>query len=160
MGTNYYLKHIPTTEEHEKMQNALFKKQYDSLLEIIHETCRTYHIGKQSGGWQFLFAPNKSIRVGCYDDYPNPWNNSLESLQKVLSDSNYQIRNEYGEILTPEEFWESIRLYNDPETAINISQYYQKHPRPVSNGYDYFSPENTEFTTEEGLRFSTDIDFA
>lgn len=153
MGTNFYLRHIPTEKEYNEMQRALIKRQYNELHCLLDKYSYSYHIGKRSGGWQFLFAPHND--EDGYDK--NPWENTLESLKKCLSDPEYEIVDEYNRIYTPEQFWEEIGdcLYNDPERYINEKQYYQRHPEEL-----YSTHRKWEFTTDEGLRFSTTIDFS
>lgn len=160
MGTNFYAKHIPTEAEYEEMQKALTNRQLDKLEELIKQSQAEYHIGKRSGGWQFLFAPHIKLRRGFGNsgEVVSPWENTLESLKEYLSRSDVEIYDEYGGKFTPDEFWnEEIGecLYNDPEKYINGEQYYQKYPNQRSG----ILLEDTEFTTEEGLRFSTDEDF-
>ena len=152
MGTNFYLKHIPTEKEHQEMQELLMKKQYDDLKKLNESSTVSYHIGKRSCGWQFLFAPHEDTHGN-----KNPWNNTLQSLKEWLSNPEYVIEDEYGEQFTPEQFW-------DEEIGP-----YLYHSKECINGYDYdaeeghkgyFSASRYEFTTEEGLRFSTDIEFS
>jgi hypothetical protein len=160
MGTNFYCKHIPTEEEYNKMQEALTNQQLDKLEELLNEAKKEYHIGKRSYGWQFLFAPHIKLRVGFENSGKavSPWENTLASLKEYLSRPDVEIYDEYGRKFTPDEFWnEEVgeSLYNDPEHYINGEQYYEKYPE--EKRYSFLS--DTEFTTEEGLRFSTDEDF-
>ena len=67
MGTNYYLKRIPTKEEIERCHKLLdegkiedsdvFKEEYGTpyLLAVLEKITEEIHIGKKSGGWRFLF---------------------------------------------------------------------------------------------------------
>lgn len=160
MGTNFYCKHIPTEEEYKKMQEALTNKQLDKLEELLHDAKKEYHIGKRSCGWQFLFAPHIKIREGFSNSgqVVSPWENKLESIKEYLSRPDVIIYDEYGTEFTPEQFWNKeigYCLYNDPENSINGEQYDKKHPNKRSG----ISLDSMEFTTEEGLRFSTDEDF-
>lgn len=157
MGTNFYAKHIPTEAEYEEMQKALTNRQLDKLEELIKQSKSEYHIGKRSCGWQFLFAPHIKLRSGFGNsgEVVSPWENTLESLKEYLSRPDVEIYDEYGDKFTPDEFWKEIEesLYNDAN-HINCEQYYQKHPNTMSDIL-----QSVEFTTEEGLRFSTDEDF-
>ena len=160
MGTNFYARHIVTEAEYEEMQKALTEHQLEKLEELINDAKRQYHIGKRSGGWQFLFCPHVKERSGFYNsgEIVSPWENTLASLKEYLSRPDVEIYDEYGRKFTPDEFWgEEVgeSLYNDPEHYINGEQYYQKYPE--EKRYTFLS--DTEFTTEEGLRFSTDEDF-
>ena len=161
MGTNFYARHIPTESEYEEMQKALTSKQLDKLEELLHNAKHEYHIGKRSGGWQFLFAPHIKLRRGFGNsgEVVSPWENTLGSLKEYLSRPDVEIYDEYGDKFTPDEFWDKEvgeSLYNNPEKYINGAQYYKKYPDQVN----VFFSDNTEFTTEEGLRFSTDDDFS
>lgn len=161
MGTNFYARHIPTEAEYVEMQKALTERQLDKLEELIKQSKAEYHIGKRSGGWQFLFAPHVKLRSGFSDSgkVVSPWENTLVSLKEYLSRPDVEIYDEYGRKFTPDKFWnEEVgeSLYNDPEHYINGQQYYQKYPNQRSGMF----LESTEFTTEEGLRFSTDEDFS
>ena len=160
MGTNFYARHIPTELEYARMQEALTNRELDRLRELLDASQKQYHIGKRSGGWQFLFAPHIKLRVGFGNSgqVVSPWENTLESIKEYLSQPDVEICDEYGRTFTPEEFWnEEVddALYNDPEKYINGEQYYQKHPQEKRYVFD----SDMEFTTDEGLRFSTDEDF-
>lgn len=160
MGTNFYARHIPTEAEYVEMRNALAERQLDKLSKLIKDSKAEYHIGKRSGGWQFLFAPHVKLRNGFRNsgEIVSPWENTLESIKEYLSRPDVEIYDEYGRKFTPDEFWnEEVgeSLYNDPEHYINGDQYYEKYPNQRSGSF----LEDTEFTTEEGLRFSTDEDF-
>ena len=162
MGTNFYAKHILTEAEYEEIQKALTDGQLDKLEELIYESKKKdYHIGKRSGGWQFIFAPHIKLRDGFKNSgqVVSPWENTLASLKEYLSRPDVEIYDEYGEKFTSDEFWNNEvgkSLYNDPEHYINGEQYYKKYPNEHSGMF----LTNTEFTTEEGLRFSTDEDFS
>ena len=151
MGTNFYLCHVPTVKEHEEMQKLFIEKQYEALRDKLDKILHTYHIGKRSYGWQFLFETGKGDFGPDDDRYyriSNPWSNDLQSLKEWLSKPEYVIQDEYGEVFTPEQFWnEEVGecLYNDPEKYINCEQYYKDKQR-------YF--DNREFTSSDGLRFS------
>ena len=160
MGTNFYVRHIPTEVQYGEMQKALTEKQLDKLEELIKQSKAEYHIGKRSCGWQFLFAPHVKLRSGFRNsgEIVSPWENTLVSLKEYLSRPDVEIYDEYGSKFTPDEFWnEKVgeSLYNDPERYINAEQYYKKYPNQRSGMF----LGDTEFTTEEGLRFSTDEDF-
>lgn len=161
MGTNFYCRKIPTAKEMKEMQQALAERQYDKLKELIDATAKEYHIGKRSYGWQFLFAPhikrrNGFANTGCV---VSPWEETIASIKKYLSRDDVEIYNEYGEKFSFYDFWnEEIGycLFNDPKDYINGEQYYEKYPSQKSSIFR----DPMEFTTEEGLRFSTDENFA
>ena len=154
MGTNYYLCHVPTVKEHIEMQELLAKKQYEDLKEKIEKATHRYHIGKRSCGWQFLFEAGKGDLKPDNEEYyrlNNPWSNNLESLKEWLSKTEYIIQNEYGDIFTPEQFWNEIDewLYNNPKEYINGEQYYEECKKRGESRYF----DNKEFTSSDGLRF-------
>lgn len=159
MSTNFYCTVIPTEEQIAEMQSALIKKQMKSLQDMINCYSVTYHIGKRSVGWQFLFCPHIKIRKGFWDTghVKSPWENTLESIKKFLAREDVVIEDEYGRKYTSDQFWKEIGpcLYNDPEYYINGDQYYKRSGESWMLINDDF-----EFITEEGLRFSTDDDFS
>ena len=144
MGTNFYAQQMPTPEETEKIKQLVSEGNYLELKEYLEDVTKNYHIGKRSGGWQFIFA--------IQDDGPMPWGDTLEDIKKYLSRDDVKIMDEYGESFTPEQFWnEEVgdSLYNDPEKFIDLDQYYAKHPDL------YHRANNNEYTSKEGLRFCT-----
>lgn len=161
MGTNFYARHIPTEAEYVEMRKALAERKLDKLSKLIKDSKAEYHIGKRSGGWQFLFVPHIKLREGFENsnEVISPWENTLASLKEYLSRPDIEIYDERGQKFTPDEFWnEEVgpSLYNDPDKYINGDQYYKKYPGQRNS---IFFMDDDEFTTEEGLRFSTDDDF-
>ena len=157
MGTNYYAIELPTEGQIAKMQTLLMKRQLTQVQNMLGNVHR-YHIGKQSGGWQFLFAPHIKRRDGFSNSgkIVSPWEDTLESITECLSRDDIKIEDEYGKAYTCKQFFNRIAVYNDPENAINGKQYDQRRPEDKS----MFSTEKFEYTTEEGLRFATDEDFS
>lgn len=145
MGTNFYACRVRTNVEHEAIQKACVEHQYEKVKELIDNSEKRYHIGKRSGGWQFIFESTKS---GA------PWeDNTLASIKKFLSDPSVRIENEYSEQFSPEEFWKNEvgpSLYHDPENYINGEDYDKKDPSRTH----YYTWRDVEFTTGEGIRFS------
>lgn len=154
IGTNYYATELPTEGQIAKMQTLLMKRQLQQVQKMLEEVPR-YHIGKQSGGWQFLFAPHIKQRNGFSNSgqIVSPWEDTLESITNYLSREDVKIEDEYGKSYTCKQFFNKISVYNDPENAINGEQYDQKYPSE-------WGCEKYEYTTNEGLRFSTDEDFS
>lgn len=64
----------------------------NSIQKNIDNSC--IHIGKRSGGWKFLFNHNNWKYYG----------HTKKSIMKFLK-SCAAIQNEYGEDITPDEFW-------------------------------------------------------
>ena len=156
MGTNFYAVHIPTESEYASMQEAVTNKKLDKLREFLDKSQKKYHIGKRSCGWQFLFSPHIHQR----DDWQkgeivSPWEDTLESLKEYLSRDDVRIENEYGDVFTPDQFWNDeigYCLYRDKD-HINGEDYDKRDPSK------YYRCEDLEYTTKEGLRFSKDADF-
>jgi hypothetical protein len=89
----------------------------------------------------------------------SPWENSLESLKEFLSRPDIEIYDEYGVRYTPEQFWDEEvgeSLYNDPQRFINGAQYDERGREKMY----FFTCEESEFTSEDGLRFSKTNDFS
>lgn len=72
MGTNFYLRRIPTKERKEEIKKAIDDNQYERIEHLISETYTNpyydsetngyvggnIHLGKRSSGWKFLWNPN------------------------------------------------------------------------------------------------------
>ena len=102
MGTNVYaiIENVYTDsilQEIEYLAKNHDIKGLEKLNEKISNRIEhnTIHIGKRSGGWKFLFNHNNWE----YYDYTEC------SIMKFLK-SCYIIRNEYGDILSVEKFWD------------------------------------------------------
>ena len=78
MGTNYY--------HHEKPACPCCERDYEAR-----------HIGKSSGGWVF------SLHI-----YPEDEINTYEDWEKVFSKLGTIIKNEYGEVITPDLMRDTI----------------------------------------------------
>ena len=129
------------------------KRQLTKVQKMLGEVPR-YHIGKQSGGWQFLFAPHIRQRGYNPGQIVSPWEDTLESITEYLSRDDVKIEDEYGDSYTCKQFFNKISVYNDPVTAINGEQYDKRDPNPYSKCTEF------EYNTKEGLRFATDEDFS
>lgn len=144
MGTNFYAKHIITESEYNQMEEALANRKVEdlkALLKVIDED-QTYHIGKRSYGWQFLFESK-------------PWEPNLQSIKDFLNRPDIEIYDEYGKKFTVDQFWnEEVgeSLYNNPEKYINGAQYDEEYPSIMASS-------SYEFTSKDGLRFSKTSDF-
>ena len=78
MGTNYYLKRIPTEEEIAQCHKLLderkieycdiYEKPYDTpfLEKVLEEMTKEIHIGKLGGGWRFLFHTHNDLYACQY----------------------------------------------------------------------------------------------
>ena len=173
MGTNFYAKRLPTRRRKEKLINLVYDQMdvvkivkmidegdfyaakntvnefAEALEKTIDEQEKRVHIGKRSYGWQFLWQ----YYGGKY------YKDNLASIRAFLSDPDIVIENEYHETFTVDEFFDkevSDILYKTDE-LFDLPSYYkhcrEKGERLFESGYD------TEFTSDDGLRFCT-VDFS
>lgn len=151
MGTNIYARINPPKAEREKFvlkvkaivdsgELFMFSKLNDLLQEYKEEYPKV-HLGKCSYGWQFLWAPN-----------PKWYDNTKASIDKFLRREDVVLYNEYGEYLSPEQVWEE---YANTKGDTHES-YLQKHPEERR----YYTRNDYETVTEEGLRIARDADFS
>ena len=151
MGTNIYARINPPKAEREKLvlkvkaivdSDELFMfSKLDDLLQEYKEEYPEVHLGKRSYGWQFLWATN-----------PKWYDNTTASIDKFLRREDVVLYNEYGEYLTPEQVWEE---YGNTKGDTHES-YLQKHPEERR----YYTRNDYETITEEGLRFAKYADFS
>ena len=161
MSTNYYAyRKIPEKKRQEIIEeisdilaNSATVLEIEYILSsltdaIIPDKLEEYkecvHLGKNSGGWQFHWQ----LYPGQY------YEPTLASIKEFLSDTeHWQIVDEYGTHFTPDEFFDEIKdkLFKG-ENAIDGFDYNKKHKKELMTKLSCFN----EFSTEEGLRFSTD----
>lgn len=150
MGTNIYARVNPPKAEREKFVLKV-KEIVDSddlfalskLEELLQEFAWDYprvHLGKRSGGWKFLWAPN-----------PKWYDNTKASIDKFLRRDDVVLFNEYGVYLTPEQVWEE---YANTEGFTHES-YLLQHPEERR----HYTGMSIETVTKEGLRIAKDADF-
>lgn len=145
MGTNFYAKRIPTSQEIKEAKAKLGKMLIGALdrgefNEYLDKVDTWVHLGKRSYGWQFLWQENK--------DY---YDSNLKSIKEFLKQPNWEIYDEYDRKFTVKQFFEEEigeSLYNNPEKYINLEQYYNKHPNEFIISTDH------EYNREDGLRFA------
>ena len=173
MGTNFYAKRLPTRSRKDRLYKIVYdqmdvvkivkmiddgefyaaRNHINDFAEDFEKEAKNVeervHIGKRSCGWQFLWH----WHGGQYYD------KTLESIRAFLSDPDIVIEDEYHEIFTVEQFFddEIKDIIYKTDKLFDLPSYY-KHCR--EKGEKIFeSGLNTEFTTEEGLRFCT-VDFS
>ncbi len=93
MGCNYYGRLKPTEELKKEMRALIDANEFDRLRAI---TPKDIHIGKSSLGWQFIFNHNNWEYYG-----------KSERQMRGFIDA-CDIKDEYGKIITKEEFWELV----------------------------------------------------
>lgn len=101
MGTNYYA--IPKADEQTKVKikEAIDADNLALARELMPEQI---HLGKSSGGWEFLFNHND-------------WRYFSDLGTMVEFINNCDIHNEYGDKVTPSAFWHMVdnKSNSEPE---------------------------------------------
>lgn len=166
MGTNVYMRRIPTAKQKEELK-CLLKKQYEDVVDSIDRDVglhpaledwrladeiektrkRIYeevHIGKRSCGWKYLFAPS-----------PQHYGETQESILRFIHQDGWLLLDEYGGQINPDRFWdEYVACMEDGWTGKTYDEWEQKQGH-----YYRVSCASYEHITPEGLRFSRDADF-
>lgn len=103
------------------------------------------HIGKQSAGWAFCFAP-----------YPDRGLTSRRAWLEFLRKHPDQIRDEYGDVVSVADL-EALSLRT--KDGLDAARYYEKYPehRRPDNLFDATAYETKD---ADGFRFSTTADFS
>lgn len=139
MGTNVYMKRIPTKSEISEIKARVDNYRFDEAIEFINQARKTIHIGKRSCGWQFLFAPNP-------DYYEENW----DSINNFLHEPGWELINEYGDHLTPAEF--KKEYVDNSADGYDGESYHAVYPNePGVLECEHKSPD--------GLRFELNADF-
>lgn len=127
MGTNFYMKRIPTEDDIQKIGELSTQRLFDELQNYLAEMNEEIHIGKRSRGWKFLFNHQNG-------EYFDP--RHQESLKAWLDDPHYKIIDEYGEEYTFEQFWQMIRDWDANPRNKWDSTSYNEYERSRGNYYD------------------------
>lgn len=126
MGTNYYLRPKVSSETKEKIKELVDLDKFEDIKDILEEY-QDIHIGKQSGGWKFLWDVH-------FFEYFEP---SKEAIIEWLKTG--IIFDEYGDKFTIEEFFNEIRLdgqFNGHD-LLDAEAYHKIDPKAyVYRGYD------------------------
>ena len=171
MGTNYYRKPILTKERREKMIKLIDEGKYrsydedpeSSVMNMVDDLDRGVHICKMSWGWKVNFDHN----WGKY------YKLNRKSIDKFLKEPGYTIEDEYGEVFTPEEFWQEVDGHNNNPKNNWVSKTYDEYERKNGNYYSYLCTEDiakcakvfgihadsNDFESD-GLRFAVFTDFS
>lgn len=179
MGTNFYLKHIVTEEDIQKLHKLVDERRftsewdheddpYDSVQNVINLITDEIHICKRSGGWHICFDHN----WGKY------WQPSRKSLEEWTRKPGFKIIDEYGTEFTAEQFWKEM---DDWEADIGTgwgtdlldSEKYQKVREAKGERREYLCTEDIEKVerlfgiktryndfTVDNLRFAVYSDFS
>ena len=167
MGTNIYMRKIPTAKEKKQLKALLIKQHKQVLVSIDNDDdfnlerpngflddqieslrnqmYKVVHIGKCSWGWKFLFAPN-----------PEFYNENKKSILKFLHRKTWQLFDEYGEKLDPDKFGDDyVTSHEDGWDGAEYDKYEREH-----GNAKFISCASYEHVTSEGLRFARDADFS
>ncbi len=161
MGTNVYAirKNPRELRSWKKLEQAVDAHDPWILLDEAGEfeealKSNRVHIGKRSYGWRFLFDYNK------WEYYDH----TRESIMKFL-ESCFAVENEYGEPMTPDEFWNDYAMCN-PDGYTGES-YEREHGTTSSRGLaasrNYFESDSSPagpIPKDSPYRFSNDTDFS
>lgn len=130
MGTNYYLKRIPTEDEIAQCHKLLDERkiEYDDVykedfgspyLEAeLEKITEKIHIGKKSCGWRFLFQIHKDL-------YGKSIQSCLDFIENQTKTGMWKFIDEYGESVPLVDFESLVHNSLDQMT---IEDYYEKHP--------------------------------
>ena len=166
MGTNFYLRRIPTVDDVEKLNKLIADKAFEAIRDYTTDMTAWIHIGKRSCGWQFMFNHHN-------EKYFNP--RSKQSLMSWLQNPGYEIIDEYGAKLSFDEFWNMVTEWNaDPYNSYDDEAYYLHEQK--ESGINHYMFESDGSTKSEirirygvtpkyhdfvldGIRYSTHIEF-
>lgn len=189
MGTNYYIKRLPTAEQKDTLKKAIDQNDSQKILdmvEVLYKQGDEYsntlhnvvHLGKNSYGWVFLWNPNILFTTGMAgeNDREDPktiittraYDLNHKSIHDFIFDPNNILYNEYNEIADKDEFWKkACELEKDKNPALmDNEKYYNKRPSLYSKSYYAKNLErvlgvkvNYGEFYSDGMRFSDNIDF-
>lgn len=119
MGTNVYAirKKWQYSDFEDKLSELCKNHDLDGLISCVDKIkekmqYEEIHIGKRSGGWKFLFNHNNWKYYGA----------DKESIMEFLRSCD-SLENEYGDELTPEQFWKEY--VEDCKNGITGKEYAQ-----------------------------------
>lgn len=130
MGTNYYLRRIPTKEEIAQCHKLVDERKFEYMdvmnekygapyLEtVLEKITEKIHIGKKSCGWRFLFQIHNDL-------YGKSIQSCIEFLKRQTGTGMWRFIDEYGEEISIDDFESMVRNSLDQMT---IEDYYRKYP--------------------------------
>ena len=152
MGMNFYAKKITNKETKQRLTNIIkndmptkqelyelindgsiedvSQKLYDlwnNFSTTYDEENKSIHLGKRSGGWQFLWQ----FHDGEF------YSDNLNSIKEFLNNPDFQIVDESGNVFTTDDLW-------------NLEHYWKVNPPAHDCMYSHL---NDEWTSKDGLRF-------
>lgn len=150
MGTNIYARLHPDNKERSKLalkiKDAIMTNepdmyyQIENILKEHKEKYPVIHLGKQSCGWKFLWAPN-----------PKYYSDNKRSIDLFLHREDVLLYNEYGDILTPQEVWDDYANCD----GLTDEEWVKEHPED-----EWMFENHYDTITTEGLRFANTNDFS
>jgi hypothetical protein len=114
--------------------------QIESILDEYKKKYPVIHLGKQSCGWKFLWAPN-----------PKYYSDNKRSIDLFLHREDVLLYNEYGDILTPQEVWDDYANCD----GLTDEEWVKEHPED-----EWMFENHYDTITTEGLRFANTNDFS
>ena len=151
MGTNYYLRRIPTKEEIAQCHKLVDEQKFEYIdivnnkngapyLEtVLEKITEKIHIGKKSIGWRFLFQIHNDL-------YGKSIQSCIDFLKRQTETGMWRFIDEYGEEISIDDFESMVRNSLDQMT---IEDYYRKYPEEKRWG-SFGSPQAV---VEDGSRW-------
>ena len=193
MGTNYYIKQKPLIKDVDLLtsliedtldnQNVDYQEIKDIVDELYCERTplnlngRVIHIGKNSGGWKFLWNPN-IVEIPKYayingefvvmpSIYDKVYELTKESIREFIMHPENILVDEYGDIQNKEEFleWAFNKEGLDSESYDKKYNGEGRYPETKRQelwkklGFTFNSIYQHDFYSD-GLRFSTSVEFS
>lgn len=147
-----------------------FNDNEETVESYVNGLTQEIHICKRSGGWQMCFDHNKG-------EYYQP---NRKSLEEFLSEPNTEIKDEYDNVYSFNEFWEMVDRWNADPKNNWVSKTYNQYEKELNPKSEYWNssfqfyidktsvdfyrkqfnvePEDNDFEVD-GLRFSVFTDF-
>lgn len=141
MGTNYYMERKLSYKDKQTAMRLLKEDKVNDLISHLCDVNEMVHIGKCSIGWKFLFNHNNN------EFYAS----TRESIDEFLHNEEYILKDEYGECMSVDDFW---KMVDNHQNQLDGDTYDMQDDTRMFKVADY------EYTTAEGLRFSTSTDFS
>lgn len=142
MGTNFYAKRKINTQEKKEIHDQLDKFLSGDIYrhefeEFLDSKIDEFHLGKRSGGWQFL-----------WEYHEDRYKDSLDSiLEYFITHKEYEIQDEYGRIFDLDQFIND-EIDNTMYEGYNHDSYLKDH-----SSEPRIPPQYHDWITSDGLRF-------
>lgn len=174
MGTNYYAQIIPSVEQIKTLKDYIDENKVDDINNLVHvlyseideysdEPHNIIHLGKNSGGWVFLWNPNVVFglqRVEATEFSTSKFEPSLKfnvyggldhkHIHDFIFRDDVILYDEYGEKVDKDEFWklatEEKEKGKHPD-LYDVKTYRAKNPKKNTVAFHRYEPTRYE----EGL---------